>query len=69
MLTDYDRLPEFVPNLAVTERVPLPEGSPSNLVRLRQARVLVRWLLFVCRCIDGTRVLETTLDTLSHLQM
>ena len=36
VLTDYERLPEFVPNLAVTELVPLPEGSPPNLVRLRQ---------------------------------
>ena len=38
VLTDYERLPEFVPNLAITERVPLPEGSPPNLVRLRQVR-------------------------------
>ena len=40
MLTDYARLPEFVPNLALSEVVPLPEGSPPNLVRLRQARDL-----------------------------
>jgi hypothetical protein len=38
VLTDYERLPEFVPNLAITERVQLPEGSPPNLVRLRQVQ-------------------------------
>jgi len=36
VLTDYDRLPEFVPNLALSQRIPLAPGSPANLVRLRQ---------------------------------
>ena len=36
VLTDYEALPDFIPNLAVSERVPLPPGSPDSLVRLRQ---------------------------------
>ena len=36
MLTDYERLAEFVPNLALSEQIPLAPGSPPNLVRLRQ---------------------------------
>ena len=39
VLTDYERLPEFVPNLALSEQLPLAPGSPANLVRLRQVRV------------------------------
>lgn len=37
-LTDYDRLAEFVPNLAVSQRIALPPGAPPNVVRLRQVR-------------------------------
>ena len=38
VLTDYERLPEFVPNLAVSERLPTPAGAPDRLVRLRQVQ-------------------------------
>lgn len=40
VLTDYDRLAEFVPNLAVSQRIALPPGAPPNVVRLRQVRQL-----------------------------
>ena len=36
VLTDYEKLPEFVPGLAVCERLPQVAGAPSRLVRLRQ---------------------------------
>lgn len=39
VLTDYEALAAVVPNLAVSERLPMPPGSPSNLVRLRQVGV------------------------------
>ena len=35
MLTDYDALADFIPALAVSERLPHPSGE-ANLVRLRQ---------------------------------
>lgn len=37
VLTDYDALADFVPALAVSERLPHPSGD-ANLVRLRQVR-------------------------------
>jgi hypothetical protein len=40
VLTDYEALAAVVPNLAVSERLPMPPGSPSNLVRLRQVLCL-----------------------------
>ena len=40
MLTDYGALPEFVPNLALCERLPLPKDSASRMVRLRQVSPL-----------------------------
>lgn len=36
VLTDYEALPNFVPNLALCERLPLPKGVRSGLTRLRQ---------------------------------
>ena len=36
VLTDYERLPEVVPNLAVCERVGTPSGMSSRVTRLRQ---------------------------------
>ena len=39
VLTDYEALPEFVPNLALCERLPVPPGVASRLVRLRQVAV------------------------------
>ena len=36
MLTDYEALPEFVPNLVLCERLPLPNEAASRMVRLRQ---------------------------------
>lgn len=36
VITDYDRLAEFIPNLASSERIRLPDTAPSNVVRVRQ---------------------------------
>ena len=38
VLTDYEALPQFVPNLALCERLPVPPELRSRLVRLRQVR-------------------------------
>ena len=38
VLTDYNRLAEFVPNLAVSQRIALPPGAPPNVIRVRQVR-------------------------------
>jgi len=40
VLTDYERLPEVVPNLAVCERVQTPTGMSSRVTRLRQVSIL-----------------------------
>lgn len=44
MLTDYERLPQFIPNLAVCERLETPPGAPERLVRLRQVDFLAKLL-------------------------
>ncbi len=36
VLTDYEKLPEFVPNLAVSQRLENPQGVSDKLVVLRQ---------------------------------
>ena len=36
VLSDYDKLSKFVPNLAASERIKLPPDAPPNVVRLRQ---------------------------------
>ncbi len=36
MLTDYNRLAEFIPNLAVSQRIALPPNAPPNVIRVRQ---------------------------------
>ena len=36
VLTDYEALPEFVPNLALCERLSVPAAMGSRLTRLRQ---------------------------------
>jgi len=36
VVTDYNRLAEFVPNLASSERIRLPSTAPDNVVRVRQ---------------------------------
>lgn len=41
VLTDYERLPEVVPNLAVCERVQTPSGMSSRVTRLRQVPMLI----------------------------
>ncbi|KAL4523962.1 hypothetical protein Ndes2437A_g00524 [Nannochloris sp. 'desiccata'] len=36
VLTDYDHLADFIPNLAASERIKLPPSAPANVVRVRQ---------------------------------
>lgn len=46
VLTDYERLPEYVPNLAVSQRLKTPKGMSDKLVVLRQVRLdacVIRW--------------------------
>lgn len=38
VLTDYGRLAEFIPNLAVSQRIALPPTAPPNIIRIRQVR-------------------------------
>lgn len=40
VLTDYNRLAEFIPNLAVSQRIALPRSAPANVIRVRQASLL-----------------------------
>ncbi|KAL4425806.1 hypothetical protein ABPG75_009822 [Micractinium tetrahymenae] len=46
VLTDYDRLAEFIPNLAVSQRIALPRNAPSNIIRVRQ--VGYKRMLYMC---------------------
>ncbi|KAL4445809.1 hypothetical protein ABPG77_009008 [Micractinium sp. CCAP 211/92] len=46
VLTDYDRLAEFIPNLAVSQRIALPRSAPSNIIRVRQ--VGYKRMLYMC---------------------
>lgn len=39
VLTDYNRLAEFIPNLAVSQRIALPPNAPPNVIRVRQVRL------------------------------
>ncbi|KAG7675313.1 hypothetical protein KSW81_002814 [Nannochloris sp. 'desiccata'] len=41
VLTDYDHLADFIPNLAASERIKLPPSAPANVVRVRQGK----WML------------------------
>ncbi len=36
VLTDYERLHEFAPNLLISERMQPPAGAPRRITRLRQ---------------------------------
>lgn len=46
VLTDYNKLAEFVPNLASSERIKLPPSAPKNIVRVRQ--VGYKRMLYMC---------------------
>ncbi|KAL4859881.1 hypothetical protein ACK3TF_000138 [Chlorella vulgaris] len=46
VLTDYNRLAEFIPNLAVSQRIALPRNAPSNIIRVRQ--VGYKRMLYMC---------------------
>lgn len=41
VLTDYEKLPEVVPNLAVCDRIDTPSGMSRRVTRLRQVRLTV----------------------------
>lgn len=46
VLTDYNRLAEFIPNLAVSQRIALPSNAPANIIRIRQ--VGYKRMLYMC---------------------
>ena len=46
MLTDYNQLAEFIPNLAVSQRIALPSSAPPNIIRIRQ--VGYKRMLYMC---------------------
>jgi ribosome-associated toxin RatA of RatAB toxin-antitoxin module len=46
VLTDYNRLAEFIPNLAVSQRIALPPNAPPNVIRVRQ--VGYKRMLYMC---------------------
>lgn len=45
VLTDYEKLPEVVPNLLVSQRLETPPGAPERLVRLRQVMLKITQML------------------------
>lgn len=48
VLTDYEALPEFVPNLALCERLAVPPALGTRLTRLRQVHCCLH-ILYVFR--------------------
>jgi len=46
VLTDYDHLADFIPNLAASERIKLPPSAPANVVRVRQ--VGYKRMMYMC---------------------
>lgn len=46
VLTDYNSLADFIPNLAASERIVLPPEAPANVVRVRQ--IGYKNMLYVC---------------------
>jgi hypothetical protein len=46
VLTDYNQLAEFIPNLAVSQRIALPSSAPPNIIRIRQ--VGYKRMLYMC---------------------
>lgn len=66
VLTDYEALPEFVPNLALCERLPLPRGVNPRLTRLRQVTTLLLtdWAF---SAIDKMSIVSGCCSMLPHL--
>jgi hypothetical protein len=64
VLTDYDHLAEFIPNLAASERIKLPPSAPSNVVRVRQ----VGYKRMIYMCLHAESVLDLIEKPCSEIQ-
>ncbi|WPT12333.1 hypothetical protein PSENEW3_00003472 [Picochlorum sp. SENEW3] len=64
VLTDYNRLAEFVPNLASSERIRLPRAAPENVVRVRQ----VGYKNMYYMCLHAESVMDLVEKPFSEVQ-
>lgn len=64
VLTDYDNLAEFIPNLAASERIKLPPNAPPNVVRVRQ----VGYKRMLYMCLHAESVLDLIEKPCSEIQ-
>ena len=64
VLTDYDHLAEFIPNLAASERIKLPPSAPANVVRVRQ----VGYKRMMYMCLHAESVLDLIEKPCSEIQ-
>eukprot|EP00204_Picochlorum_oklahomense_P000283 CAMPEP_0118807926 /NCGR_PEP_ID=MMETSP1161-20130426/35723_1 /TAXON_ID=249345 /ORGANISM="Picochlorum oklahomensis, Strain CCMP2329" /LENGTH=972 /DNA_ID=CAMNT_0006737311 /DNA_START=146 /DNA_END=3062 /DNA_ORIENTATION=+ len=64
VLTDYNRLAEFVPNLASSERIRLPRAAPENVVRVRQ----VGYKNMFYMCLHAESVMDLVEKPFSEVQ-
>ena len=64
VLTDYDHLAEFIPNLAASERIKLPPNAPANVVRVRQ----VGYKRMLYMCLHAESVLDLIEKPCSEIQ-
>jgi hypothetical protein len=64
VLTDYDHLADFIPNLAASERIKLPPSAPANVVRVRQ----VGYKRMMYMCLHAESVLDLIEKPCSEIQ-
>ncbi|KAI8111305.1 hypothetical protein M9434_004877 [Picochlorum sp. BPE23] len=64
VLTDYNRLAEFIPNLASSERIRLPRAAPENVVRVRQ----VGYKNMFYMCLHAESVMDLVEKPFSEVQ-
>lgn len=64
VMTDYDRLAEFIPNLASSERIRLPDSAPDNIVRVRQ----VGYKNMFYMCLHAESVMDLVEKPMSEIQ-
>ena len=48
VLTDFDSMPEFIPNLAFVERIPLPSTFKNRTARVRMRQIFLKCQLYHC---------------------
>lgn len=64
VLTDYDHLADFIPNLAASERIKLPPSAPANVVRVRQ----VGYKRMMYMCLHAESVLDLVEKPCNEIQ-